>query len=90
MAFGTRDRNLQWPAQRAAADYVGGRPEDIALVDSTAEGLALIYHGLSLKSGDEILATTHDHFVHQSQSASRRRNSVLPGGGCRCPIAQKR
>ena len=62
--FGTRDRNMQWPAQRAAADYIGGRPEDIALVDSTTEGLALIYHGLSLKPGDEILATTHDHYVH--------------------------
>lgn len=62
--FGTRDRNMQWPAQRAAADYIGGRPEDIALVDSSTEGLALIYHGLSLKPGDEILATTHDHYVH--------------------------
>ena len=62
--FGTRDRNMQWPSQRAAADYIGGRPEDIALVDSTTEGLALIYHGLSLKPGDEILATTHDHYVH--------------------------
>ena len=62
--FGSRDRNLQWPAQRAAADYIGGRPKDIALVDSTTEGLALIYHGLSLKPGDEILATTHDRYVH--------------------------
>ena len=62
--FGARDRNLQWPAQRAAADYIGGRPEDICLVDSTTQGLALIYHGLPLKPGDEILATTHDHFVH--------------------------
>ena len=62
--FDTGDRNLSWRAQRAAADYIDGRPEDIALVDSTTEGLALIYHGLSLKPGDEILATTHDHYVH--------------------------
>jgi isopenicillin-N epimerase len=62
--FDTGDRNLPWRAQRAAADYIDGRPEDIALVDSTTEGLALIYHGLSLKPGDEILATTHDHYVH--------------------------
>ena len=62
--FGASDRNLQWRAQRAAADYIGGRPEDIALVGSTTEGLALIYHGLPLRPGDEILATTHDHFVH--------------------------
>jgi selenocysteine lyase/cysteine desulfurase len=43
---------------------VGGSAEEIALVDSTTEGLALIYHGLSLKPGDEILTTTHDHFSH--------------------------
>ena len=50
--------------QRAAAAYVGGRTEEIALTDSTTQGLALIYHGLTLKPGDEILCTTHDHYVH--------------------------
>ncbi len=50
--------------QRAAASYIGGRPEEIALTDSTTQGLALIYHGLTLKPGDEILCTTHDHYVH--------------------------
>ena len=49
--------------QRARA-LSAGKPEDIALVDSTTEGLALVYHGLSLKPGDEILATTHDHYSH--------------------------
>lgn len=50
--------------QRAAAGYIGGKPEEVALTDSTTQGLALIYHGLTLKAGDEILATTHDHYVH--------------------------
>jgi selenocysteine lyase/cysteine desulfurase len=50
--------------QRAAAAYVGGRPEEVALTDSTTQGLALIYQGLTLKPGDEVLATTHDHYVH--------------------------
>jgi selenocysteine lyase/cysteine desulfurase len=50
--------------QRAAADYIGGKPEEVALTDSTTQGLALIYHGLTLKAGDEILCTTHDHYVH--------------------------
>lgn len=50
--------------QRAAAAYVGGRTEEIALTDSTTQGLALIYHGLTFKPGDEILCTTHDHYVH--------------------------
>lgn len=50
--------------QRAAAGYIGGRAEEVALTDSTTQGLALIYHGLTLKPGDEVLATTHDHYVH--------------------------
>jgi isopenicillin-N epimerase len=50
--------------QRAAAAYVGGRTEEIALTDSTTQGLALIYQGLTLKPGDEVLCTTHDHYVH--------------------------
>jgi isopenicillin-N epimerase len=50
--------------QRAAANYSGGRPQEVALTDSTTQGLALIYHGLTLAPGDEILTTTHDHFVH--------------------------
>ena len=50
--------------QKAAAAYVGGKPGEIALTDSTTQGLALIYHGLTLKPGDEVLCTTHDHYVH--------------------------
>jgi selenocysteine lyase/cysteine desulfurase len=50
--------------QQAAAAYIGGKPEEIALTDSTTQGLALIYQGLTLKPGDEVLCTTHDHYVH--------------------------
>jgi isopenicillin-N epimerase len=56
--------NLPLRMRRAAADYVGGQPGEIALTDSTTEGLALIYNGLTLKPSDEVLTTTHDHFVH--------------------------
>jgi isopenicillin-N epimerase len=50
--------------QKAAATYVGSKPEEIALTDSTTQGLAIAYQGLTLKPGDEVLATTHDHYVH--------------------------
>jgi selenocysteine lyase/cysteine desulfurase len=50
--------------QRAAAGYIGCRAEEVALTDSTTQGLALIYQGLKLNAGDEILCTTHDHYVH--------------------------
>ncbi|MEQ1765422.1 MAG: aminotransferase class V-fold PLP-dependent enzyme [Pyrinomonadaceae bacterium] len=46
------------------AEYLGGKPEEVAITNSTTMGLALIYHGLPLRTGDEILTTAHDHFVH--------------------------
>jgi selenocysteine lyase/cysteine desulfurase len=60
----SRDEPLPLRVQRRAASYVGGKPGEIALTDSTTQGLALIYMGLPLKAGDEILCTTHDHYVH--------------------------
>jgi len=47
---------------RAAAHYLGIEPIDIALTDSTTMGLGLLYGGLALRNGQEILTTTHDHY----------------------------
>ncbi|MBM4126122.1 MAG: aminotransferase class V-fold PLP-dependent enzyme [Nitrospira sp.] len=47
---------------QAAAHYLGASPTDIALTDSTTMGLGLLYGGLALRSGQEILTTTHDHY----------------------------
>ncbi|MDX1392442.1 MAG: aminotransferase class V-fold PLP-dependent enzyme [Rheinheimera sp.] len=47
---------------QAAADYMGGEASQIALTDSTTMGLALVYSGLKLRPGDEILQTVHDHY----------------------------
>ena len=49
---------------QAIASYIGGDPQHIALTQNTTTGLALLYHGLPLREGDEILTTTHDHYVH--------------------------
>ena len=49
------------------AEYLGGKAEEVALTDSTTMGLALVYHGLGLKAGQEILTTAHDHYAqHES------------------------
>jgi isopenicillin-N epimerase len=48
----------------AIAGYIGGAPEEIALTGNTTEGLALVYHGLPLRPGDEVLTTSHDHYSH--------------------------
>ncbi len=50
--------------RRAAARFLGGRPEEVALTRCTTEGLALVYSGLRLRPGQEILTTTHDHYSH--------------------------
>jgi isopenicillin-N epimerase len=50
--------------QAAVAEYTGGKPEEIAVTNSTTMGLAFVYQGLPLNGGQEILTTTHDHFVH--------------------------
>lgn len=46
----------------AAASYLGVDPTEIALTDSTTMGLGLLYGGLALREGQEILTTTHDHY----------------------------
>ena len=62
--FETEAENLQRKVREEVASYLGARQEEIALTQNTTAGLALIYHGLTLKPGEEILVTTHDHVVH--------------------------
>jgi selenocysteine lyase/cysteine desulfurase len=51
----------------AAARYMGGAAEHIALTDSTTMGLGVLYGGLVLKPGQEVVCTTHDHYAtHES------------------------
>ncbi len=47
---------------KAAETYLGAQPGEIALTDSTTMGLSLLYTGLKLKAGEEILSTTHCHY----------------------------
>jgi isopenicillin-N epimerase len=47
----------------AAARYLGGAPGDIALTDSTTMGLAVMYGGLALRPGQEVVTSTHDHYA---------------------------
>ena len=53
---------LEDAVRQAAADYAGGAPGDYALTDSTTMGIALMYGGLSLQPGDEVLTTSHDFY----------------------------
>ena len=48
----------------AAAAYSGGKAGEYAITPNTTTGLALVYNGLLLKRGQEILTTVHDHYAH--------------------------
>ena len=62
-----RQNDLENGVRAAAARHVGGVAEEIALTDSTTMGLGLLYGGLRLREGDEILTTAHDFYAtHES------------------------
>jgi isopenicillin-N epimerase len=48
---------------QAAAAYWGTSARAVALTDSTTMGLSLLYHGLRLRAGDEVVRTEHDHYA---------------------------
>jgi selenocysteine lyase/cysteine desulfurase len=56
--FSERDTEVR----AAAATYLGAEPDEIALTDSTTMGLGLVYGGLRLNPGEEILTTEHDFY----------------------------
>ncbi len=55
----------------SAAQYMGGQANNIALTDSTTMGLALVYSGLKLEDGEEVLQTVHDHYSTDMSLAYR-------------------
>ena len=48
---------------KAAGQYMNVDPEEIALTDSTTMGTSLLFNGMKLKPGDEVIQTIHDHYV---------------------------
>lgn len=61
----------------AVAAYLGGQRDDVALTESTTMGLALVGNGLSLRDGDEVLTTAHDHYsMHESLRFAAARNGA--------------
>jgi selenocysteine lyase/cysteine desulfurase len=64
---------------RSAAAYTDGAIDELAMTDSTTMGLGLLYGGLKLQPGDEIVTTTHDFYsTHESlRLAARRSNARL-------------
>ncbi|NER60075.1 aminotransferase class V-fold PLP-dependent enzyme, partial [Pseudomonas sp. MAFF212428] len=55
-----------------AARYLEVRPRQIALTGSTTEGLGMIYGGLQVAPGQEILTTAHEHYSTHNCLAFRQ------------------
>ena len=49
--------------RESAAAYLGVKPDEVALTGNTTTGLAMLYGGLPLGRGQEIVTTTHDHYA---------------------------
>ncbi|TXK59630.1 aminotransferase class V-fold PLP-dependent enzyme [Alkalisalibacterium limincola] len=62
--FSGPEDNLLLAVATEVADYTGGTVDEVCLTGSTTESLALVYQGLTLEPGDEVLTTTHDHYSH--------------------------
>jgi selenocysteine lyase/cysteine desulfurase len=45
----------------AAGRYLGARETDLILTDSTTMGIGLVYSGIDIRRGQEILTTVHDY-----------------------------
>src|SRR6185503_8304614 len=71
--------SAEFEVRRAAADYLGASIDDVAMTDSTTQGLGMVYGGLRLQPGQELLTTTHDHFATHGAleyRAARTQNPV--------------
>jgi selenocysteine lyase/cysteine desulfurase len=70
-------RRLDREARAAAAEYLGGDPEGLAFTRSTTDGLGLLYGGLRLRPGQEIVTTTHDFYAtHEALRLRAERTSA--------------
>jgi selenocysteine lyase/cysteine desulfurase len=58
----TAQAELEANVSQAAASYLGGDPGQVALTDSTTMGIGLVYGGLRLAEGDEVVTTDHDFY----------------------------
>jgi selenocysteine lyase/cysteine desulfurase len=74
----THNRRLQDASRIAAGQYLGVPHEQVALTGSTTEGVALVYHGLRLRPGQEILTTDQDYYVtHESLRLAAERSGAI-------------
>lgn len=68
-------RTIDRQVAESAARYMGVDWTEIALTDSTTMGSALVYSGLKVTPGDEMLQTVHDHYATDMSLAHKAERS---------------
>lgn len=61
-SHGTAEEELR----KTAAAYLGGTPDQVAFTDSTTMGLGVLYSGLRLRAGQDVVTSTHDFAAHHA------------------------
>ncbi|MDR2309337.1 MAG: aminotransferase class V-fold PLP-dependent enzyme [Paucimonas sp.] len=75
------ESQYEWQREDEVRDWAGRYlevgPRQIALTGSTTEGLAMIYGGLKVAPGQEILTTEHEHYsTHRTLAFRTRREGT--------------
>jgi selenocysteine lyase/cysteine desulfurase len=71
------NRRLQNAARERVGRYMGLPASDVALTDSTTMGAGLVYNGLRLGAGQEVLTTHQDYYVtHEALRLSAARTGA--------------
>jgi selenocysteine lyase/cysteine desulfurase len=61
-SHGTAEEELR----KTAATYLGGTPDQVAFTDSTTMGLGILYSGMRLRAGQDVVTSTHDFTAHHA------------------------
>lgn len=73
----SNNQRLQNDVLEAAGRYLGINRSEVALTDSTTMGVGLIYNGLRLPPGAEILTTEQDYYVtHEATRLAAERTGA--------------
>ncbi|MFD0595474.1 aminotransferase class V-fold PLP-dependent enzyme [Catellatospora coxensis] len=73
----SQEENARQRLHLAAGKYLGGSGDHVYFTDSTTMGLGLLYGGIALRPGDEVLTTEHDFYsTHESLRLRAARDGV--------------
>jgi selenocysteine lyase/cysteine desulfurase len=83
------EARLDREVRAAAGDYLRADGDSLALTGSTTMALALLYRGLRLRAGDEVLTTEHDFYATHEALRSRRPRRGWPRARRSCAAAAR-